>query len=543
MGKKVNISASIKVFLTYVFFVVIVFTSIVIAALNVRATMISSNETRLEHLLTNAVNMVSFFEKKSDNGELDENLAKKLAANALQDLVYTDNEYIWATDENLVFIAAPLDPQIVGEKVSEIIGEEAENKLRSQLVNALGSVVTYSWVSTNLNVTTEINSIAVKSQRWHWYLGSGIQDKVAQDIFYAFLSKGIFIGIVVNLFVGLFIFFSFRKYKTTLGNELDNILTIFDKMANGDLSSKFEVTGKETGIYASIIALNEKLSSVINSSFHISENVTVSAEELTVVMQNIANNTQSELSQVEAISTAISELSSTSKEVSLNAVQAEEETIKASDNVQRGNKALDESILLTKSINSSVQETAHMIETLKNNAIDIGDVTSVISAISEQTNLLALNAAIEAARAGEQGRGFAVVADEVRNLAAKTQESTKNIQAIIAKLQEQSEKVNENMMLNVTAIQESVALSENVKASFSDIAYSVQAISDINELVTTASQEQYSVTEEIARNTMSTFDLVRDNVAAINQTQQTANELALLAEKQNQEQSFFKLNR
>ena len=538
-----NISANIKVFLTYVFFVVIVFTSIVIAALNVRSTVISSNETRLEHLLTNAVNMVSFFEKKSDNGELDENLAKKLAANALQDLVYTDNEYIWATDENLVFIAAPLDPQIVGEKFSEIIGEEAENNLRGQLVNALGSVVTYSWLSTNLNVTTEINSIAVKSQRWHWYLGSGIQDKVAQDIFYAFLSKGIFIGIVVNLFVGLFIFFSFRNYKITLGSELDNILTIFDKMANGDLSSKFEVTGKETGIYASIIALNEKLSSVINSSFHISENVTVSAEELTVVMQNIANNTQSELSQMEAISTAISELSSTSKEVSLNAVQAEEETIKASDNVQRGNKALDESILLTKSINSSVQETAHMIETLKNNAIDIGDVTSVISAISEQTNLLALNAAIEAARAGEQGRGFAVVADEVRSLAAKTQESTKNIQAIIAKLQDQSEKVNENMMLNVTAIQESVALSENVKASFSDIAYSVQAISDINELVTTASQEQYSVTEEIARNTMSTFDLVRDNVAAINQTQQTANELALLAEKQNQEQSFFKLNR
>ncbi|MGR6831074.1 methyl-accepting chemotaxis protein [Aliivibrio wodanis] len=537
-----NISANIKVFLTYVFFVVIVFTSIVIAALNVRSTVISSNETRLEHLLTNAVNMVSFFEKKSDNGELDENLAKKLAANALQDLVYTDNEYIWATDENLVFIAAPLDPQIVGEKFSEIIGEEAENNLRSQLVNALGSVVTYSWLSTNLNVTTEINSIAVKSQRWHWYLGSGIQDKVAQDIFYAFLSKGIFIGIVVNLFVGLFIFFSFRNYKITLGSELDNILTIFDKMANGDLSSKFEVTGKETGIYASIIALNEKLSSVINSSFHISENVTVSAEELTVVMQNIANNTQSELSQMEAISTAISELSSTSKEVSLNAVQAEEETIKASDNVQRGNKALDESILLTKSINSSVQETAHMIETLKNNAIDIGDVTSVISAISEQTNLLALNAAIEAARAGEQGRGFAVVADEVRSLAEKTQESTKNIQAIIAKLQDQSEKVNENMMLNVTAIQESVALSENVKASFSDIAYSVQAISDINELVTTASQEQYSVTEEIARNTMSTFDLVRDNVAAINQTQQTANELALLAEKQNQEQSFFKLN-
>lgn len=538
-----NLSTNYKVFVTYIFFVVIIFTSIVIAALNVRSTIISSNETRIEHLLTNAANMVSFFEKKYNNGELDEDVAKNLAANALQDLVYTDDEYIWATDENLVFIAAPLDPHIVGKKFIDIIGEEAESNLISKLAKSSGNVVTYSWKSTNFNDSNDINSIAVKSQRWHWYLGSGIQDKVAEDIFYSFLTKGILIGIIVNLFVGLLILFAFRKYKITLGDELDNILTIFDKMANGDLSSKFDVTGKETGIYSSMITLNEKLSRVINSSFHISENVTISAEELTVVMKNIAHNTQSELAQIEAISTAISELSSTSKEVSLNAVQAEEETIKASDNVQRGNKALDESILLTKSINNSVQETAHMIETLKNNAIDIGDVTSVISAISDQTNLLALNAAIEAARAGEQGRGFAVVADEVRNLAAKTQESTKNIQTIIAKLQDQSEKVNEYMMLNVSAIQESVALSENVKASFSDIAYSVQAISDINELVATASQEQHHVTEEIAKNTMSTFDLVRDNVAAINQTQQTANDLALLAEKQNQELSFFKLDR
>lgn len=538
-----NLSTNYKVFVTYIFFVVIIFTSIVIAALNVRSTIISSNETRIEHLLTNAANMVSFFEKKYNNGELDEDVAKNLAANALQDLVYTDDEYIWATDENLVFIAAPLDPHIVGKKFIDIIGEEAESNLISQLAKSSGNVVTYSWKSTNFNDSNDINSIAVKSQRWHWYLGSGIQDKVAEDIFYSFLTKGILIGIIVNLFVGLLILFAFRKYKITLGDELDNILTIFDKMANGDLSSKFDVTDKETGIYSSMITLNEKLSRVINSSFHISENVTISAEELTVVMKNIAHNTQSELAQIEAISTAISELSSTSKEVSLNAVQAEEETIKASDNVQRGNKALDESILLTKSINNSVQETAHMIETLKNNAIDIGDVTSVISAISDQTNLLALNAAIEAARAGEQGRGFAVVADEVRNLAAKTQESTKNIQTIIAKLQDQSEKVNEYMMLNVSAIQESVALSENVKASFSDIAYSVQAISDINELVATASQEQHHVTEEIAKNTMSTFDLVRDNVAAINQTQQTANDLALLAEKQNQELSFFKLDR
>ncbi|SHO22418.1 Methyl-accepting chemotaxis protein [Moritella viscosa] len=134
------------------------------------------------------------------------------------------------------------------------------------------------------------------------------------------------------------------------------------------------------------------------------------------------------------------------------------------------------------------------------------------------------------------------MADEVRNLAAKTQESTKNIQEIISNLQIQSEKANENMMVNVTSIQESVSLSEDVKVSFDDIVNSVQAISDINTLVATASEEQYNVTEEIARNTTRTFDLVNENVSAVSQTQAAAQELAMLAEKQNKELSFFDVN-
>ncbi|WP_236800004.1 methyl-accepting chemotaxis protein [Aliivibrio fischeri] len=290
------------------------------------------------------------------------------------------------------------------------------------------------------------------------------------------------------------------------------------------------------------IATSIKLAHVVGELLHVSDNVSASSEELASVMKKTAKNTQNELAQIEEISTALSELSSTSKEVSLNAVQAEDETRKAINNVNQGSMVLEQSISLTQDINNSVKETADMIEELRNNAIDIGEVTSVISSVSEQTNLLALNAAIEAARAGEQGRGFAVVADEVRNLAAKTQESTKNIQEIITKLQAQSEKANENMAANVILIQESVTLSENVKATFDGITNSVESISDINALVATASQEQYSVTEDITKNTTRTFDLVNQNAAAVNQTEQAMLELALLAEKQNQELSFFKIN-
>ncbi len=284
-----------------------------------------------------------------------------------------------------------------------------------------------------------------------------------------------------------------------------------------------------------------ELQEIVGSLFTTSNKVANSSGELTKVLQGTANNTQGELAQVDEISTAISELSSTSREVSANAVQAEEETRKAINNVTIGNETLEESIILTEKINTSVQDTAGMIEELKNSAVNIGEVTGVISAISEQTNLLALNAAIEAARAGEQGRGFAVVADEVRVLASKTQESTKNIQNIISALQAKSEEANANMISNVESIQLSVDLSERVKSSFDDISLSVQSISDINTLVATASQEQYNVTEEIARNTTRTFDLVNENVSSITQTQEQAQELASLADIQAKELSFFKL--
>lgn len=326
-----------------------------------------------------------------------------------------------------------------------------------------------------------------------------------------------------------------------VGGTPDEIAKLMEKMADGDFTQNLKQTGKETGIYLSLVKLSSELSELIKNTHGISESVTSASQELNGIMNTTKQNAQEELSQMEQISTAINELSSTSQEVSQQAVAAEEQAKGARENVDSGKLTLERNIGLTDSISTSVSESATIVDELRQFALEIGSVTEVINSISEQTNLLALNAAIEAARAGEHGRGFAVVADEVRSLASKTQESTVSIQEIIEKLQKQSERAQNNMTQNVELIEESVQLADNVKSSFEDIARAVESISEINTLVATASQEQFSVTEDISQNTTLAFDLVQKNVGGIDETLQASAELSQLAETQKNELAFFKV--
>lgn len=440
--------------------------------------------------------------------------------------------FLYAGDGNILL--API-PVFIGKNIYEILPQYKG-------LNENNRELSYSTYIESLGHEVHLTGFWGELKVAGWQFVVLAED----DAIYAAANKQLIFSLIMGLVsvlvaIGVLYLVVDRLILQPVGGAPSDIAALLEKMAQGDLTKSFSKTGKETGIYQSFVDLSGQLSVLINSSHGISENVASASLQLNSVMEGTQSNAQNELTQIEQITSSLRELSKASQEVSEKAVVAEDEAKRAQSNAANGQLTLAKSIDLTDQINASFSETAKIVDELRLFAIEIGSVTEVISSISEQTNLLALNAAIEAARAGEQGRGFAVVADEVRNLASKTQESTINIQKIIEKLQFQSERANINMGSNVELIKDSVGLATQVKESFEDISKAVQSISGVNTLVAAASHEQLSVTEEIERITAQTYQSVSHNMTSINETLQASKKLSELAESQKRSLSFFKL--
>ncbi|WP_375319867.1 methyl-accepting chemotaxis protein [Aliivibrio logei] len=442
------------------------------------------------------------------------------------------------TNSNQVYVYRK-DGYILSSKKSEYIGKNMHDvRPQYSVLSPTNRTMTYD--SYSQDDTIYVVSSVEKSQNWmvaSFEYNEVILEPSNNTLFISMLITLVSIALFSSIIYKVIMDYIYKP----LGGEPEHIEHIIKCISQGDLSMELTSSSKNTGIYASAVVMIQELKRVIEGSHQISENVSTASTELASVMTESEVNAQQETAQIEQIATAVSELSSTASEVSINASNAEGAASAAQSNVALGHEALSSSTAIAAKISSSVEDSVVIVNQLKEYSTEIGGVIDVINSISEQTNLLALNAAIEAARAGEQGRGFAVVADEVRSLAGKTQQSTVDIQEIIAKLQEQSDKADIYMRSNAQLLIESQVVAEKVASAFTGIASSVTDISDMNTLVAAASEEQSSVTNEIAQNINIASELVTQNVSGIYQSAKASEELSELSIRQKDILSFFKI--
>ncbi|WP_410017030.1 methyl-accepting chemotaxis protein [Pseudomonas sp. 5P_5.1_Bac1] len=253
------------------------------------------------------------------------------------------------------------------------------------------------------------------------------------------------------------------------------------------------------------------------------------SEQLHSVTEDSTRGLHQQNAEIEQAATAVNEMTSAVEEVARNAVSTSEASRQADQTSRNGREQVGQTVNSIVRLAEDVTQTSGSVEELANHVRDISQVLSVIRAIAEQTNLLALNAAIEAARAGEQGRGFAVVADEVRALAHRTQQSTQEIEQMIAAIGQGTSQAVASMRTSCERVDFTLEVARAAGAALDEITQSISAINERNLVIASASEEQANVAREVDRNLLNIRDLSQQSSAGADQTSAASQELSRLA--------------
>ncbi|MDZ5604155.1 methyl-accepting chemotaxis protein [Pseudomonas sp. RP23018S] len=311
---------------------------------------------------------------------------------------------------------------------------------------------------------------------------------------------------------------------------LQQTLSAAERVAAGDLSQQLQVDRRdELGqLQASMQHMTQGLRQLIGGIGDGVTQIASAAEELSAVTGQTSAGVNSQKVETDQVATAMNEMAATVQEVARNAEQASEAAVMADQQAREGDHVVAEAIAQIERLASEVNNSSDAMSELKQDSDKIGTVLDVIKSVAQQTNLLALNAAIEAARAGEAGRGFAVVADEVRSLAQRTQQSTEEIEELIANLQLGTQRVAGVMDASRGLTDSSVELTRRAGGSLSTITRTVSSIQAMNQQIATAAEQQSAVAEEINRSVMNVRDISDQTAAASEQTASSSVELARL---------------
>ncbi|MFA0284530.1 methyl-accepting chemotaxis protein [Vibrio sp. 10N.222.55.F12] len=461
------------------------------------------NKARVTELFKSAYSILTEVEKMAIDGTLEEEQAKQLATRLLRNNIYKDNEYVYVADENMTFIATPLDPQLHGTSFNDFKdgdGNSVGQLIQRVLGNRTGEIIEYTWTQKLPDGTIEEKlSIAEKTPHWGWVVGTGIGFNEVNARFWSTAQWQLFLCVVIAGLILASLIVSIKRMLALLGGEPKDVREAVQAVAQGRIQTSFETQAIDGSIYHAVQQMSKSLAELVS-------NLDASMLALRGELQRVEDRagsigqlTDTQQQSTEMIATAMTEMASSANNVAASASDTARNTDEADKQSQHTQQLIHNTVDNIQGLAGQLGTASEAVANLDNDVNKIAKVLDVIGDIAEQTNLLALNAAIEAARAGEQGRGFAVVADEVRNLAGRTQSSTKEIQLMINNLQEGSRNAIQTMEVCAATSESTVTESQNASEALQQIVVALESISSMSHQIATAAAEQTQVSDDISK--------------------------------------------
>lgn len=463
-------------------------------------SLFNQKKSTTQELVETAHSIISHHHQLQQSGELSTEEAQKRALDAIKSLRYSDNNYFWVNDHTPVMIMHPIKPALNGKNIATV--KDPDGKLlfmdMVNIVQSKGSgFVPYKWEKPGFEEPIDKISYVKGFSPWQWIVGSGTYlDDI--DVIFAQQRNLLIIKSIVIALIIIALSYIIGKsiiLPTRAASELMKDIA----HGEGDLTKTLDNSGQDeismlSGYFNQFTdKMRQSLSDVSTNAYQ----VLTQSESVAAASQSAQSLTQTQNDITTQVAAAMEQMTSQIRDVSDNAGSAEQAANDARNNTSQGQEIISSTIAQMESLSKNIDGVNQVVSSLAQESDNIGSVLDVIRGIAEQTNLLALNAAIEAARAGEQGRGFAVVADEVRTLANRTEQSTNEIQQMIQKLQSGAQEAVSAVQLSQDISVKTVEQTSKADDSLTEVNRLMELISDMNTQIARATEQQSQAADEV----------------------------------------------